>query len=115
MAVDVRASQRNADVRVVELSGRLDMEAANADTPALRKAIEQGPAGIIIDMGAVEFISSSGLRMLIAAYQDAQQAGKRMALVRARPSVCRIFRVSALDAMFRFFDNEAEAIETLWQ
>ena len=38
-----------------------------------------------------------------------------MALVRAQPSVYKIFKVSALDAMFRFFDNEAEAIQTLWQ
>lgn len=115
MAVNVKASELNADVRVVQLSGRLDMEAADADTPALRQALEQSPAGVIIDMEAVEFISSSGLRMLIAGYQSAQEAGKPMALVRAQPSVYKIFKVSALDAMFRFFDDEAEAIQTLWQ
>jgi anti-anti-sigma factor len=66
-------------------------------------------------MAAVGFISSSGLRMLIAAHQSAQAAGKKMALVRARPSVYKIFKVSALDAMFQFFDSEAQATEALWQ
>ena len=115
MPVVVKASELNPKVNVVELSGRLDVEAADADTPALQQAIDQSSGGVVIDMGAVQFISSSGLRMLIAAYQSAQDAGKPMALVRAQPSVYKIFKVSALDAMFRFFDNEAAAIETLWQ
>ena len=115
MAVDVKASELNPDVRVVLLSGRLDMEAADASTPALQQAVSQSPAGVIVDMGAVEFISSSGLRMLIAGHQSAQEARKPMALIRAQPRVYKIFKVSALDAMFRFFDSEAEAIEALWQ
>ena len=115
MAVHMRASELNLNVRVVQLSGRLDMEAADADTPALNEALQESPAGIVIDMGGVEFISSSGLRMLIAAYQSAQEAEKPMALVRAQPSVYKIFKVSALDSMFRFFDNEEEAVQTLWQ
>jgi len=115
MAVDVRASELNSDVKVVALSGRLDMEAADADSPALQQALQQGVAGVVVDMGAVEFISSSGLRMLIAAYQTAQEAKKPMALIRAQPSVYKIFKVSALDAMFQFFDDEVQAIQTLWQ
>jgi anti-sigma B factor antagonist len=115
MSVEVKTSELNPKVNVVELSGRLDMEAADADTPALQQALDQSLAGVVIDMGAVHFISSSGLRMLIATYQSAQDTGKPMALVRAQPSVYKIFKVSALDAMFRFFDNEAAAIETLWQ
>ena len=115
MAVDVKASELNSDVRIVALSGRLDMETANADSPALQEALQQSAAGVVVDMGAVEFISSSGLRMLIAAHQSAQNAQKPLALVRAQPSVYKIFKVSALDAMFRFFDDEAQAIQTLWQ
>ena len=115
MAVDVRASELNSDVTIVLLSGRLDMETADADSPALEQALQQSPAGVVVDMGAVGFISSSGLRMLIAAHQSAQEAGKPLALVRAQPSVYKIFKVSALDAMFRFFDDEAQAVQTLWQ
>ena len=32
-----------------------------------------------------------------------------------RSFIYKIFKVSALDAMFRFFDDEAEAVQTLWQ
>ena len=52
--------------------------------------------------------------MLVAGHQIAQDVGKPMALVRAQPPVYKIFKVSALDAMFRFFDDEAQAIQTLW-
>jgi anti-sigma B factor antagonist len=115
MPAEVKESDLHADVRVVTLSGRLDLEATEADSPLLQQALEQGPGGIIVDLGDVAFISSSGLRMLIATHQKAQSAGKKMALVRARPSVYKIFKVSALDAMFRFFDSEALAVDALWR
>jgi len=44
-----------------------------------------------------------------------EYAGKPMAFIRAQPLVYKIFKVSALDAMFPFFDDEAQAIQTLWQ
>lgn len=115
MAVDVRESELSSDVRIVQLSGRLDMQATQADSPAVQQALEESPAGIIIDMEAVNFLSSSGLRMLVAVHQKAQGAEKKLALVRVQPSIYKIFKVSALDGMFRFFESEREAVGALWQ
>jgi anti-anti-sigma factor len=114
MVVEVRASRSQPDVSVVSLSGRLDLEAVEADSPALLQALQQSAAGIIVDLGGVEFISSSGLRMLLAADGDAQGSGKRVALVRAQPSVYKIFKVAGLGPKFRFFDDENAAVQALW-
>jgi anti-anti-sigma factor len=114
MAVRVIAEELKPGIRVVALSGRLDMESAEADSPTVCDALEQNATGIVLDLGAVEFVSSSGFRMLLAAYQAARAAGKSLTLTRPRPSIYKIFKVAALDTQFSFCEeHEARAIETL--
>ena len=113
MVVDVRPSELRSDVQVVALSGRLDLEAADASSPQVLETLDREGEGVIVDMGGVDFISSAGLRMLLAVRKKADAAGKKMALIRAQPAVYKVFTVAALHAVFRFFDTEAEAIEAL--
>jgi len=113
MAIAIRASESNPGVPVVVLSGRLDMETAEADYPVVRRAVEESGAGVLIDLSGVEFIGSSGFRMLLRAHQQAQAAGKPLALTRPRPAVYKIFKVAAMDERFSFFDDEAVAVEAL--
>jgi anti-anti-sigma factor len=89
------------------------METAEADSPAVMEAVEQSAAGIAIDMAGVQFLSSSGLRLILAAHQRAENSRKKMALVRVQPAVYKIFKVSALDGKFRFFETETEAVDSL--
>jgi anti-sigma B factor antagonist len=90
------------------------METAESDSPRILEALQQSAAGIVVDLGGVEFISSSGVRMLLAADLDARGSGKTLALVRAQPPVYKIFKVAALGDKFRFFDDEAGAVQALW-
>ena len=115
MAVDIKPSEINADVTVAALSGRLDMAASEDAHPKVMQALADSTAGLILDMGELDFISSSGLRMLIAAQKEARASGKQLACIRAKPAVYKIFKISSLDAMFSFFEDEPAAIEALWQ
>ena len=115
MAVSVRVSELNPQVTIVVLSGRLDLEAVEQDAPLVQQAVSECDAGVIFDLGGVEFISSSGFRLLLSAYQETHGAGKTLALTHTQPAVYKIFKVAALDSRFSFFDNEASAIEALWQ
>jgi len=113
MAVVVKQSALNPTMKVVVLSGRMDMEAAEADYPFVRQALDESQHGVVVDLGAVDFVSSSGFRMLLATYRAAQGAGKAMVLTRPRPSVYKIFKVAALDTVLPFCDEgEVGAVET---
>ena len=50
MAVQFKASEVNPDITVLSLSGRLGAEAVEAATPVARIALEQSPAGMVIDL-----------------------------------------------------------------
>jgi len=105
MAVRVVAGELQPGIKVVALSGRLDMESAEADFPLVREVLQESATGIVVHLGAVEFVSSSGFRMLLALHQEARAAGKVLILTRPRPSVYKIFKVAALDTKLPFCEE----------
>lgn len=65
---------RNSEALVIEIGGRLDATTA----PELEKAIEGIPADVkelVIDMEKLEYISSAGLRVLLAAHKKMSKVG----------------------------------------
>lgn len=71
---------------IVELAGRLD----TAATPEVREAIAdiiQQKNDVVIDCKELEYISSSGLRVLLEAYKSLSAAGGSMKLTNVKPTV----------------------------
>lgn len=76
------------------LAGEIDAYTA----PALAEAIGQCELEhVLIDMGDVEFVDSSGLRVLIEAHQEAQAADRRIQLTNPSAAVSRLLEISGID------------------
>jgi anti-anti-sigma factor len=114
MDIDVTVAAGKSEVNVVRLSGRLDATTFEAAQPVIVEALEKGPAGMILNMGSLDFISSAGLRILLIVWKKAAADGKQVAMVGVQPSIYKIFKIAALDKVFRFFDDEGDAIRELW-
>ena len=114
MAASVRASGLHAGVKVVTLPDRFDLHEAEDATPVLLRAVTESAVGVLVDMAAVQSMSSAGFRSLIATSKAAESEGKRTALIRVQPQVYKIFKLAALDHVFHFFGQEAEAIKAVW-
>lgn len=68
---------RNGETIIIELGGRLDANTA----PELEKAIEGIPADVkelVIDMEQLEYISSAGLRVILAAHKKMIKVGSML-------------------------------------
>ena len=115
MTMEVRTSELNPDVTIAALCGRLDMAMSTELSPELMQTLEESPNGLIIDIAEIEFISSAGLRVLIAASKKAKALDTKLALIRAKPPVYKIFKIASLGALFTFSEDEAGAIKALWQ
>lgn len=113
MAVEARKSELRSEVLVVQLSGRLDMEAIEADAPALKIALDDCSAGLILDLQAVTFLSSSGLRMLISVRQNALAAGKQLVITGVSPLVRKTFVVAGLENAFQYCATPEAALASL--
>jgi len=114
MEVTIRAAEQNPKVVVVKLAGHLDSHTAPPAATKMLAALEQSAAGVILDLGALDFISSAGISALIDTQKKAKAAGKQVALIHTHPSTYKIFKIAALDKVFKFYEEEADALQALW-
>ena len=93
----------------IVVDGALDLAYAYRFDEALRRAEHEGHDPIVIDLGGVDFVDSTGLARLVAARRRARRAGWRLVLVRGSASVQRLFSVVALEEHFEFVQSAADA------
>lgn len=79
----------------LQLDGWLDMDAV----PVFEKEIEtiEGTEEIVIDLDKVEYMSSSGLRQIIAVHKKAKEQGGALTLINVHPEIMTIFMLTKLD------------------
>ena len=114
MEIKTAVAAEKPEVNVVWLSGRLDGTTCEAAQPLILGALEKGSAGVILHMAKLGFISSAGLRILLTLCKSATAQGKQVAIVGVEPSIYKIFKIAALDKIFRFFETESDALRELW-
>jgi anti-sigma B factor antagonist len=89
---------------VVRLMGELDLGGVQRVEQALLSAEAQAPELLLIDLSSLEFIDSSGLRVLLRAQERSLDQGRRLQLRRGSEAVQRIFTVTCLDRRMEFVD-----------
>ena len=100
------------DVAVVALSGELDVAGAGLlEHELARVAADHDPPHLLLDLSGLEFMDSTGLRLVVLADERAQRESRRLSLVRGRPDVQRVFEITRMTERLRFVDSVAEATE----
>jgi anti-sigma B factor antagonist len=100
----VKVETTNTSV-VVALSGEIDLAVAGQLTERLEN-IEPPPGGpLVIDLTGVDFIDSSGLRVLVLTNHRAQRDGFRLVLVRGPEAVSRVLQLTRLDEQLEIVDS----------
>ena len=79
------------------LGGELDISTAPRLEESLLRVEADGPALLVIDLSGLDFMDSTGLRLLISADTRAREAGRRMVLVQGNDMVRRVLRLTRLD------------------
>jgi anti-sigma B factor antagonist len=89
---------------VVEAIGELDLHSADVLEREVVRLHADGHDRIVVDLRGVEFIDSTGLRLLIALHRSAQRQGRSLSLVPGPRPVQRIFELTATHALFHWRD-----------
>ncbi len=93
-----------AETVVLALAGDLDIASAPLLERHLDDAATAGNARVVVDLSDVEFLDSTGLRLLLTARERLQERGQELRLRRGRPAVRRLFESTHTAELFRFED-----------
>ena len=101
---------RNGTVAVVAPTGELDLSgAAILEDELDRLAAEPELATVVLDLRGLEFMDSSGLRLVVMADMRARETGRRFTLVRAGDTVHRVFEITRMSERLEFVDTPEDA------
>ena len=98
-------------VTVLDLSGRITLGEGSVQLrEAIRDLISKGSKTILLNMGDVNYIDSSGLGELVSAYTTAKNQGAQVKLLNLTKKVKDVLQLTKLYTVFDVYEDEASAI-----
>ena len=105
------ASREVDGVTVLDLSGRITLGEGSVQLrEAVRDLISKGSKTILLNMGDVNYIDSSGLGELVSAYTTAKNQGAQVKLLNLTKKVKDVLQLTKLYTVFDVYEDEASAI-----
>ena len=104
---------RTGNVCIVTLSGRIDSANANEVMAELRGLISSGEKLILVDLGAVLYLTSAAFRALLVATDEAEHQAANFALCNLAGHVRELFEMSGLLEVFAIHNSREEALKQL--
>ncbi|MCU1656168.1 MAG: anti-sigma factor antagonist [Pseudonocardiales bacterium] len=100
-------------VPVLAVRGEVDVYSAPALRDRLSELLTTDNKVVIVDLGDVGFLDSTGLGALVAARTAATEAGGRLPVVCDRERILKLFRITGLDTVFEIYPSVDEAADGL--
>lgn len=108
----MKSSSRKVDgVTIVDLSGRITLgEGSVVLRDTVKDLSSQGDKKILLNLGDVTYIDSSGIGELVSAYTSVRNAGGELKLLNLTKKVHDLLQITKLYTVFDISDDEASAI-----
>ncbi len=104
-------TQDGNTVIVLTPAGRLDISTAWQFRLKLQECISKLSRHVVVNLGQVNFIDSSGLTSLVAGMRDADKVKGSFRICNVHPEAKLVFEVTMMDTVFEIFEIEQEALE----
>jgi anti-sigma B factor antagonist len=111
---ELEVKERQAgDVTILDLSGSVRMgEGAVSLRNAIRGLVEQGKNKILLNLGGVKNVDSSGIGELIANYTTISREDGQLKLLNLTDKIQNLLVITKLLTVFDSYDNEADALNS---
>jgi anti-sigma B factor antagonist len=110
--LDVKERQAG-DVTILDMNGSIRIgEGAIALRDEVRKLVGQGKKKVLLNLGGVGYMDSSGVGELIANYTTLSRDGGQLKLLNLTEKIQNLLVITKLLTVFDTYDNEAEALSS---
>lgn len=103
------STERTDNTARVRMIGELDIGTAEQAESEIRQAESaDSSTTVVLDLGGLTFMDSTGLRLLVSADARAREAGRRLAIVRGPDAVQRVIELTGLAAKLDLVDDVSD-------
>ncbi len=112
--MSVQISSRTAgDVTIVDVAGKITLgEGSSALRDKVRELSASGSKKMLINLGDVNYIDSSGIGELVSAFTTVSNSGGALKLLNLTKRVHDLLQITKLYTVFEVFDNEEAALKS---
>ena len=111
--MEVINSGKEKGMVVLAIKGRMDAVTAPEFDKQIGSLIESGETYFALDFEGVEYISSAGLRSVLAAGKKLKTANGKLLIASLRGTAKEVFEISGFDSLFPVFENVQAAVASL--
>lgn len=98
---------------VIEIKGNaMGGEDTKEFNELLHKLIDEDKKNVVVDLGDVKFMNSSGLGMLIGGLTTMKKANGNLKLARVTEKIESLLVITKLISIFEFYDNTEDAVKS---
>ncbi len=110
----MRIDERSVgDVTVLDVTGRITADSGDVELKdKINSLINQGRTKILLNLGGVGFVDSTGLGQIVASFTSVSNNKGQMKLLNVTKRLNDLLVITKLTNVFDTFDNEAEAIKS---
>lgn len=102
------------DITILELSGRLDTRTSPDLETMVLEIIDNEQVRLLMDFSDLDYINSTGLRILVMAFQRLSRTGGQLAICGVKDYIFEIFDISGYNKLFPLFPDQNKALSTSW-
>ena len=112
--MSIKASTRLVDgVTIVDLSGRITLgEGSSTLRETVRDLISKGQKSILLNLGDVTYIDSSGIGELVSSFTSVSNQGGKLKLLNLQKKVHDLLQITKLYTVFEVHTDEAAAVRS---
>lgn len=94
----------------ITVHGRVDSSNADELDAAIKRQVDNGRHNLVVVLTDVKYMSSAGLRALVAGHKVCSRAGGNLVLVKPSTTVAEVLKLAGLEEMFEIYEEGEEAI-----
>lgn len=95
------------------IEGRLDAVTSETAEQKILDQVRDGQGPFLFDIAGMDYISSAGLRVLLASAKAIKSSGGQFALCAPNPNVLNIFQISGFASFFPITDTFEDGLKQL--
>ena len=112
---EVKIGDLEHGVRTISVRGELDLSTAPELEGPLEQVLENGGGSVLIDLSSCEFIDSTGIALIVRAWQrlDGDGAGRSLVICSDNEQVRRVLEITGLELSIPVHSTRDEALAAM--